>query len=147
MRRRLALFALALLFSGPAVAQSATDSIVSQLQAQGFTRIEVTRTLLGRTRIVAESPRYTREIIFAPNTGAILRDYLEARDDDDDRVPRLVAPDDRDDRDDRDDDREDDRGDDDDRDDDREDDRDDDGDDGRDDDDDDDDDRDDRDDD
>lgn len=48
---------------------------MSQLREQGFTRIQITRTLLGRSRIVATSKTLTREIVINPATGAILRDY------------------------------------------------------------------------
>ena len=40
---------------GPAAHASETqDRIIAELQDQGYSRIEVSRTLLGRTRIVAE---------------------------------------------------------------------------------------------
>lgn len=55
------------------------DSIVQQLRAQGFSRVEVTRTWLGRSRIVAKSSKYNREIIVNPVTGEILRDYVTER--------------------------------------------------------------------
>jgi uncharacterized membrane protein YgcG len=55
------------------------DSIVSQLQKQGFRNIEVSRTLLGRSRIVARSNELIREIIVNRTTGEILRDYWQNR--------------------------------------------------------------------
>ena len=63
-----------LLYAGPV-----EDSIVQQLRNQGFTQIEVRRTLLGRSRIVAQSNRLYREIIVNPSTGEILRDFWRDR--------------------------------------------------------------------
>lgn len=64
----------------PAVAMADTasqvqDAIVNQLKAQGFTNIHIGRTLLGRVRIDATSDKQSREIVFNPRTGEILRDY------------------------------------------------------------------------
>ena len=70
---------IALALAGPATADRIRDSIVAQLRAQGFTEITVSRTLLGRTRVVAQSPTLNREIIFNPNTGLIMRDYSAPR--------------------------------------------------------------------
>ncbi len=76
-----------------AAAQSVQDSIITQLQAQGFNRIEISRTLLGRVVLNATSNRLERELVFNPVTGEILRDYWEERDDDNDRVnPRVLVP-------------------------------------------------------
>ena len=61
--------------AGPAVALSTKDALVRKLRGQGFETIKIGRTLLGRTRIIAESPKYRREIVFNPRTGEILRDY------------------------------------------------------------------------
>lgn len=99
MRRRLLLVACLSLvpLGGMAQAQTAQDRIVQQLRDQGFDEIEITRTWLGRVRIVAEEDDTLREIILNPTTGAILRDYWVELDDDDD-------DDDRDNDDDRDDD-------------------------------------------
>ena len=58
-----------------ASAQSLRDTILSELRQQGYTEITIRRTLLGRTRIVAESDQFYREIVFNPSTGTILRDY------------------------------------------------------------------------
>lgn len=69
--------------AAPAVAQTAQDSIIAQLTEQGFTRIQVGRTFLGRVRIVATSADYSREIVFNPHTGEILRDYWDDLDDSD----------------------------------------------------------------
>ncbi|MEZ5888546.1 MAG: hypothetical protein R3D56_16935 [Paracoccaceae bacterium] len=71
------LFSLASLASGAALAADLVDTILSDLRQQGYDEIEVSRTLLGRTRIEAESAAYHREIIVNPRTGEILRDYWE----------------------------------------------------------------------
>lgn len=91
---------LALIFvtALPAAVAAATpqEQIIAQLAAQGFVDIEIYRTLLGRTRIVAESELYHREIVFNPNTGEILRDYIVALDDGNKSgapiVPQLLDP-------------------------------------------------------
>lgn len=59
---------------GPAYAASFADQIVAQLSDQGFADIEVERTWLGRTRILAERGGAQREIILNASTGEILRD-------------------------------------------------------------------------
>lgn len=79
MVRKTLLFLFLVLVAGPVAADRVKDSIVAQLRAQGFTSIEVSRTLLGRSRIVAQSPTLNREIIYNPNTGVILRDYWSDR--------------------------------------------------------------------
>lgn len=56
-------------------AQSVQDQIIAQLRDQGFTEMTVNRTLLGRVRVVAIRDGVTRELVFHPQTGAILRDY------------------------------------------------------------------------
>ena len=69
----------------PAFAQTAQEKVVRQLRAQGFEDIEISRTLLGRVRIIAIEDDTLREIILNPSTGVILRDYwTEVEDDDDD---------------------------------------------------------------
>ena len=70
---------LALLPVGPALAQDVVAGIVRQLEQRGYRDIAVSRTWLGRVRILAQGPRGLREIIFNPATGEILRD-LTTRD-------------------------------------------------------------------
>lgn len=86
MRSRIAdvLFGLVMLltYPGVALADSFTDRITDQLRQQGYGEIVVTRTFLGRYRIVATTDRIEREIIVNPGTGEILRDYIEDKDDD-----------------------------------------------------------------
>ena len=67
--------------AGLAKAQSPADAVVQQLREQGYVEFAVTRTLLGRVRVVALAPDgEQREIVFNPATGEILRDYNEAAD-------------------------------------------------------------------
>lgn len=56
------------------------DRIRAQLRSQGYTRISLERTLLGRVRILAIGPGSRREIIVDPRTGEILRDLWQAMD-------------------------------------------------------------------
>ncbi|MGI1663038.1 hypothetical protein ACRDNQ_12415 [Palleronia sp. KMU-117] len=104
LRRALFICAVALSLAAGAVwAQGVSErQIVDQLRDQGFTEIRVSRTFLGRTRIVAANDEYRREIVINPTTGVILRDYWAVlqRDDDDDTTSRIVAPSSRDDDDD-----------------------------------------------
>ncbi len=76
MKRRLFLsLGLAAVFSGRAAfARSFAESVVAQLKKQGYRHVRVERTLLGRTRILAERNGGQREIILNPRTGEILRD-------------------------------------------------------------------------
>lgn len=78
MKRR-ALIAGAIAIVASPVTQALADfadDIVAVLRKQGYETIEVTRTLLGRTRIVATAPWGRREVILNPRTGEILRDIL-----------------------------------------------------------------------
>lgn len=50
------------------------DYIVERLVEAGFGQIEITRTLLGRVRIVATKGNVRRELVINPRTGEILRD-------------------------------------------------------------------------
>jgi hypothetical protein len=58
-----------------ALAQSVQDQIIGQLTEQGFGEFEISRTFLGRVRVVTQSEQLERELVFNPNTGEILRDY------------------------------------------------------------------------
>lgn len=64
-------------FAAPARAESVTDQVVQQLQSQGYGKIEVSRTLLGRIRIVATRSDFRREIVIDRRTGEVLRDLLQ----------------------------------------------------------------------
>lgn len=65
------------LSTGAALADGVVETIVDDLRAQGYDQIDVSRTLLGRTRIEAKSEAYLREIVLDARTGEILRDYWE----------------------------------------------------------------------
>ncbi|MFL4472196.1 hypothetical protein ACERZ8_20775 [Tateyamaria armeniaca] len=70
---------LSVVLSGPALSGPIEDSVVRQLSEQGFSRIEVSRTWLGRSRIVSRRGDLVREIILNPLTGEILRDYWRSQ--------------------------------------------------------------------
>lgn len=75
-RRTFILSATAAIFTAaPLRAETVTESITRQLKGQGYKKISVSRTLLGRTRIVAHSKTRRREIILNPRTREILRDF------------------------------------------------------------------------
>jgi hypothetical protein len=66
---------------GVAGAEAPADSILRQLREQGYVEFSVDRTWLGRIQVIALAPDGTRrEIVVSPNTGEILRDYIEASD-------------------------------------------------------------------
>lgn len=56
------------------VAADEVDDLVGVLRGQGYDKVEVEQTLLGRTRIEARNARGTREIIINARTGEVLRD-------------------------------------------------------------------------
>ena len=91
--KRLTFLAFSLMLAAsPAFADGLESDLVAQLRRQGFSQVEVSRTLLGRIRLVAQSDTRWREIIVNPSTGEILRDYSEllvASDNDD---PVLLDP-------------------------------------------------------
>ena len=84
--------ALAISSASGSFAQTAVESVVSQLEAQGYARIETRRTLLGRVRILAVSDTLEREIILSPRSGVVLRDFWRVIDDDEALRPGLVNP-------------------------------------------------------
>ncbi len=75
LRRLLVVVALATAALPHAAQADTRDQIIAEMKAQGFTRITVQGTLLGRTRILAERPGGRREVVINPRTGVILRDY------------------------------------------------------------------------
>lgn len=79
MQRRvfIAGVAAALVQASAGLASGYQDDVVAQLQKQGFGRIRVATTWLGRTRITAYKGKLSREIIFNPRTGEILRDLVQ----------------------------------------------------------------------
>lgn len=74
--------AVVLACAGPVHAEALGDSIAAQLRAEGFGTVQVSRTLLGRTQIIAEGTPGHREIVLDPRTGEILRDIFLAPNDD-----------------------------------------------------------------
>ncbi len=74
--RRLMVLVLPALLAGIPVfaADPMVERILRDLRALGYSDIAVEQTLLGRTRIVADSRDASREIIVNPATGEILRD-------------------------------------------------------------------------
>jgi hypothetical protein len=84
MKRRYLLLSLPLLvvaWPGAALAEP-VDDIIAQLRDEGYSEIEATQTLLGRTRIMAAGGTMRRELIVNPRTGEILRDIWVSDDDD-----------------------------------------------------------------
>jgi len=73
-RKFITLLGAALVAGAPVFAQSLRDTIISQLTEQGFSKVTVSRTWLGRLRFVATNTTYRREIVLNPNTGEVLRD-------------------------------------------------------------------------
>ena len=86
MRILLASAAALALTGSVALAQSAADQIVSDLQAQGYTRIEVTE---GPTQVKVEAIQggTKLEYVYDRATGAILKQEVEPVDADDDTRP------------------------------------------------------------
>jgi hypothetical protein len=80
-RRRFLLAVTAFtLLSTTAARADYVEDIVKWLDRQGYTDIEVARTLLGRARIRAEKDGGQRELICNPRTGEILRDvWIDAK--------------------------------------------------------------------
>ena len=76
MRKRTVLYAIlaAFVLTGPAMAQGPGDQVAAQLKRMGYGEVTVSRTMLGRLRIVGANDRYRREIVLDPRNGEILRD-------------------------------------------------------------------------
>ncbi|WP_420344807.1 hypothetical protein [Paenirhodobacter sp.] len=70
----------AALMAAPLRAEPPEAGVIAQLQALGYENFSVSRTLLGRVRVVAEGSGRRREIVFNPSTSEILRDYVETSD-------------------------------------------------------------------
>ena len=76
---------------GSALAQTLLtprDRVIAALEEQGYQVTRVRKTWLGRVQIRARAGDLRREIVLNPNTGEVLRDYVETigRDDDDRRA-------------------------------------------------------------
>ena len=59
------------------------------MESQGFTLIERETTWLGRISLEFISQTHEREIILNPNNGAVLRDYKEPIDEDEENETTL----------------------------------------------------------
>lgn len=90
--KTLTLAATLTLATSAAFAQQTRDDVVQMLSDQGYTRIEVSRTLLGSLKFDAEGNGSQREIVLGRD-GTIRRDRTEAGDSaqGDDRTPGLGA--------------------------------------------------------
>lgn len=86
-----AVLAGAIWFATPevVVAQSLEDRVIQTLHDEGYVRINRSRTLLGRVRIIGLRRGILREVVIDPRTNEILRD-VEFRSD---RIPDIPPPD------------------------------------------------------
>jgi hypothetical protein len=71
--------ALSLPLAAPVWAQTAQDQVIKELTQLGYRHFTVSRTWLGRVRVVARGKPGTREIVLNPSTGVVLRDYTDRR--------------------------------------------------------------------
>ena len=65
------------------------EELIAQVESQGFILVERESTWLGRVSLEFISDTHEREIILNPNNGAILRDYKERLDEDDEEETTL----------------------------------------------------------
>jgi len=91
LRNSVAGLLLAVCLPAMAAADRVRDAIIQQLVEQGYERVEVSKTWLGRYRFIAYGGDRVREIVFNPATGEILRDYLRMLGDDDDRSAGVLG--------------------------------------------------------
>ena len=80
---------LLLFFSSTAYAATYEEELIAQMEGQGFVLVERESTWLGRISLEFVSDTHEREIILNPNNGAILRDYKEPLDEEDEEVSPL----------------------------------------------------------
>lgn len=82
MKRRQFLFAVtAFTLMGTMTARADhEDDILEWLTEQGYRPVDVSRTLMGRVRILAVKGTTRRELVINPRTGEILRDVLTTAD-------------------------------------------------------------------
>lgn len=76
IRQVMAAALLAMSLTMPARAETIEQSVIRQLEDQGYDAVQVSRTLLGRLFVVATAGDIRREIVINPATGEILRDIL-----------------------------------------------------------------------
>lgn len=63
-------------FGSPVQANSLSERVERSLKRDGWRDIDITRTLLGRTRVTARKGDARREIILNTRSGEVLRDVL-----------------------------------------------------------------------
>ncbi|MCE5974236.1 PepSY domain-containing protein [Sinirhodobacter sp. WL0062] len=63
-----------LVTAAPVLGAGLADQFSAELKAAGYKDIRVSRTLLGRMRVIGMRGGFKREIVFDPRTGEILRD-------------------------------------------------------------------------
>ncbi|MCG6901055.1 MAG: hypothetical protein LJE68_00095 [Rhodobacter sp.] len=73
--RKLFYAAALVLAASPVLAADVTSAWIRQLSIDGYDKITISNTWLGRKRILAEKGAIEREIIINPRTGEVLRDY------------------------------------------------------------------------
>ncbi len=56
------------------------QAVVEALKAEGFTYIEIRRTMMGRAKVMAYGEDSMREVVLNPNTGEILRNIVREHD-------------------------------------------------------------------
>lgn len=93
MMRAIAFCSLLALMPFAASAQSVQEQILTQLADQGFHDFEISKTLLGRIRVTSQSNTLSRELVFNPVTGEILRDYWTALTSNTGQNPRVILRD------------------------------------------------------
>ncbi|TKZ15420.1 hypothetical protein FAP39_17325, partial [Shimia litoralis] len=71
------------LMASTALAQTSKEDIVDMLSEQGFTKIEISKTLFGNTKFEAKGTGIEREIVLDKN-GTVMRDRTEHDDEGDD---------------------------------------------------------------
>jgi len=60
------------------VASLEYQNVISDLRSDGYKIVKVSRTLLGRIRILARNKVHTREVVVSRTTGEIKRDVVRA---------------------------------------------------------------------
>lgn len=78
-----------LFLSSTACAATHEEELIMHMQNQGFKLIERETTWLGRVSLEFKSDTHEREIILNPSNGAILRDYKEPLDENDENDTTL----------------------------------------------------------
>ena len=58
-----------------------TQKVIAEMAAQGFSQVQVSKTLFGRTKIRGLNADFVHLVILDPKTGKILKDKTIARSD------------------------------------------------------------------